>query len=157
MKQIVLILAVVALVGCEKKPLIADPIVEKAIRERLKKPEGELTKADLANSQLYQLYLGDTKTTDAGLKEAAKLQQLTLLSLSGTQSTDVGLNEVAKLQQLSCLLLNRAQITDAGLKEIAKLQQLEAVSLCSTQITAAGVVELQKALPKCSSSHSTEQ
>ena len=109
MKQIVLILAVVALVGCEKKPLIADPIVEKAIRERLKKPEGELTKADLANSQLYQLYLGDTKTTDAGLKE------------------------VAKLQQLSCLLLNRAQITDAG------------------------VVELQKALPKCSISHSTEQ
>jgi hypothetical protein len=69
----------------------------------------------------------------------------------------VGLNEVAKLQQLSCLLLNRAQITDAGLKEIAKLQQLEAVSLCSTQITAAGVVELQKALPKCSISHSTEQ
>ena len=63
----------------------------------------------MANTQLYQLYLGDTKTTDAGLKE------------------------VAKLQQLSCHLLNRAQIT------------------------AAGVVELQKALPKCSISHSTEQ
>ena len=66
MKQLLLILAVVALVGCGKKddgntgvvnpkkpspkavPVnIADPIVEKAIREQLKKPTGELTKADL--------------------------------------------------------------------------------------------------------------
>ena len=157
MKQIFLILAVVALVGCEKKPLIADPIVEKAIRERLKKPEGELTKADLANSQLYQLYLGDTKTTEAGLKEVANLQQLDMLTLSNTQITDVGLKDIAKLQKLTWLNLSDTLTTDAGLKEIAKLQQLKAVSLCSTQITAAGVVELQKALPKCSISHSTEQ
>ena len=55
MKQILLICAVVALVGCggEEKAtsevhqkLITNPIIEKAIREKLEKPEGELTKAD---------------------------------------------------------------------------------------------------------------
>ena len=47
---------------------IANPIVEKAIREELKKPTGELT--------------------DAGLKELAKLQQLTILNLDHTKITD---------------------------------------------------------------------
>ena len=87
MKQLLLVFAVVALVGCgesaeEKaakakakaakakaaaaaeakaevkttaeeersdKSLIADPIVEKAIRKQINKPTGELTKADLAD------------------------------------------------------------------------------------------------------------
>ena len=46
--------------------LIADPIVEKAVREELEKPEGKLT----------ELHLNNTKITDAGLKEVAKLQKL---------------------------------------------------------------------------------
>ena len=55
----------------EEKP-IADPIVEKAIRRSLNKPEGELTEADL--EKVYVLKLSDTKITDAGLKEVAKFQ-----------------------------------------------------------------------------------
>ena len=50
--------------------LIADPIVEKAIRKRINKPTGELTKADLA--KVTQLFLVNTQITDAGLKEVAK-------------------------------------------------------------------------------------
>jgi len=70
MKQFLLMIAVVVLVGCGKKKedgntgvvnpnkpspkaipekLIADPIVEKAIRQELKKLEGKLTEADLEN------------------------------------------------------------------------------------------------------------
>ena len=45
MKQLLLICAVVALVGCG--PTISDPILEKEIRVELKKPIGALTKADL--------------------------------------------------------------------------------------------------------------
>ena len=60
--------------------LIADPIVEKGIRETLRKPTGKLIKADLA--KVTSLYLGETKITDVGLKEVAKLQQLNFLSLS---------------------------------------------------------------------------
>jgi len=50
MKHILLMIAVVmgkSVLAADKKPLIADPIVEKAIRFSLKKPTGELTKADL--------------------------------------------------------------------------------------------------------------
>jgi len=133
------------LVGCGKKPLIADPkaekknpeptkavpaniadsIVEKEIRRILEKPEGELTKADL--EQVTEIDLGGTEITDAGLKEVAKLKQLTSLELAGCE-----------------------QITDTGLKEVAKLQKLTYLDLsCYEQITDAGVAQLQKALPKC--------
>ena len=42
MKQVLLMITVVALVGC----VSIDSIVEKAVRKGLKKPTGELTKAD---------------------------------------------------------------------------------------------------------------
>ena len=94
MKQFLLMIAAVVLVGCGKKndpntgvvnpnkpslkatpeKLITDPIVEKAVREKLKKPEGELTKADLA--KVTELSLHVTKITDEGLKDVAKLQNL---------------------------------------------------------------------------------
>ena len=125
-KQILLMIAVVmgqSVLAADKNPLIADPLVEKAIRERLKKPTGELTKADLA--KVPRLNLNDTKITDAGLKEVAKMQKLRGLSLDGTK------------------------ITDASLKDIAKLQKLTNLDLLGTKVTKAGVAELQKALPKC--------
>ena len=74
MQQILLILAVVmgqSVLAADKKPLIADPIVEKELRYRLKKPTGELTDADLAKVTL--LGLSFIKITDAGLKEVTKL------------------------------------------------------------------------------------
>ena len=51
-KQILLICALVALVGCSQTVEIDDPIVEKAIRSFavLNKPTGELTEADLAKA-----------------------------------------------------------------------------------------------------------
>ena len=173
MKQILLMMAAVVLVGCgstkveppqasEAEPqvvskptpvspadekLIADPIVEQVIRRRLKKPEGELTEADLENVTALELY--DTRITDADLKDLAKLQKLDRLWLFGTQITDVGLKDVAKLQKLTHLDLRRTKITDEGLKEVAKWQQLERLSLEITQVTEAGVGKLQTALPNC--------
>ena len=49
MKQLLLIIAVVMgqSVLAADEVVIKDPIVEKAVRKQLKKPEGELTKADL--------------------------------------------------------------------------------------------------------------
>ena len=49
MKQLLLIIAVVAgqsVLAADKKPLIANPIVEKAIRAELKNPIEELPGAD---------------------------------------------------------------------------------------------------------------
>ena len=127
--------------------LIADPIVEKAIREGLEKPEGKLTEADLA--KVTRLDFNDTQITDVGLKEAAKLKNLYWLSLGDTKITDAGLKEVAKLQNLTYLNLGNTQTTDVGLKDVAKLQQLNTLWLNGTKITDAGVAELKNALPIC--------
>ena len=177
MKQILVMMAAVVLVGCSKdtpetsqaaeaepqeasKPtpepdpvspadenLIADPVVEKAVRKELEKPEGRITEADF--EKITILYLGNTKTTDEGLKEVAKLQKLTTLQLSNNQITDAGLKELVKLQKLTHLSLANTKITDAGLKELVKLQKLAVLRLDNTQVTEAGVAELKKALPNC--------
>ena len=50
-----------------------DSIIEEAIRNELKKPEGKLTKVYL--EKVTRLILNGTKkVTDAGLKEVAKLK-----------------------------------------------------------------------------------
>jgi Leucine-rich repeat (LRR) protein len=139
MKQILLMIAVVALVGCADEfeivpeKLITNPIVEKAIKVALNKPpewstdSNELTKVDLA--MVTKLSLGSTKITDADLKELAKMQQLTDLDLSYTK------------------------ITDAGRRDIAKMKQLTDLYLRDTKITDAGAAELRKAMPKCEINH----
>ena len=132
MKQILVMMAVV--VGCSNdtrkaapdpadEKLIADPIVEKAIRESLKKFEGQLTETDLG--------------------------KVTSLNFNFNKITDEGIKEVAKLQQLEWLFLEKTQITDKGLKEVAKLQKLTILNLYDTKTTKAGVAELKKALPNC--------
>ena len=173
MRQILVMMAAVVLVGCGNKtpetsqsveaeaqvaskptpePTPVSPadeklIVEKAVRKKLKKPEGELTEADLEN--VTALWLGGTKITDAGLKDVAKVQQLRYLYLFDTKITDAGLKDVAKLQKLIYLDLSDTQITDESIKQIAKLQQLKELNLMNTKITDAGVAELKKALPNC--------
>ena len=209
MKQLLLICAVVALVGCgkeakekaakikaaadaravaEKKAtetatipqqpkttsekLITDPIVEKAVRGKLEKPEGEITESDLEKvrylslafqkitdvslkdvaklKNIESLNLSRTQITDAGLMEVAKLQKIEQLIMTQcTKTTDTGLKDVAKLQSLKKLFLERTKITDAGLKEVAKLRKLRSLGLNGTQITDTGVAELKKVLPNC--------
>jgi hypothetical protein len=179
MKQILLVIAVgmgQSVLAADEKPLITNPIVEKATRKELKKPTGELTKADLAKvtililndtkitdaglkeiaklQRLELLYLNFTKITDAGLKDIAKLQKLTHLSLSYTKITGAGLKDIAKLQKLTGLWLNGNDITDAGLMDTAKLQKLIHLNLDGTKITDEIAAELGKALPNCKIFHS---
>ena len=74
--------------------LIAHPIVERAVRESLEKPEGILTEADL--EKVTKLSLFPTKITDEGLKDVAKLQKLETLWLFDTQVTAEGVAELKK-------------------------------------------------------------
>ena len=146
--------------------LIDDPIVEKAVRIALEKPEGELTEADLAkvnrlnligaqiaNADLKELAklrnlahldINNTKITNEGLKELAKLKKLKSLGLWRTDIADEGLKEVAKLQNLTDLLLDNTFTSDLGLKEVAKLQNLRSLRLLYTKITDTGLKELTK-------------
>ena len=121
MKHILVMMAAAVLVGCSKdtpetsqaeaqvtpapspepdpvspadEKLIADPIVEKAVRRELQKPTGKLNEAGL--EKVFRLDLDRTQITDAGLKELAKLLSLEELYLVNTQITDAGLAELKK-------------------------------------------------------------
>ena len=120
MKQLLLICAMVmgqSVLAADEK-LIADPIVEKAIRRQIGKPNGGLTKVDLA--KVTMLALRSTKITDAGLKDIAKLQELIGLWLNGTDITGAGLMDTAKLQKLIHLNLDGTKITDKKATELVK-------------------------------------
>ena len=92
MKQLLLICAVVVCGGKSGPANIADPILEKAIRKRLKKPTGELTKADY--------------------------EKVTTLSLSYRNLTSV--KGLEKLTQLDRLILNDNNLTKAQIEELQK-------------------------------------
>ncbi len=99
---------------------LENTIVYKAICERLKKPTGELTKADLEKVKDLSLY--NNQLTD--VKGLEKLTQLTTLELGENQLRDVkGLEKLAQLEYLS---LNK-----------------------NPALTKAQIDQLKKALPKC--------
>ena len=155
MKQILLMIAVVALVGCGGKkedgntgvvnpnksspkavPVnIADPIVEKAIREELKKPTGEFTKADL--EKVTRLNLTRNQLTSVkGLEDLTQLiENLTQLkepSLTRNQLTEVP-KGLEKLPKLKALWLFDNQLT--SVKGLEKLTQLTFLNLSFNQLT----------------------
>ena len=116
--------------------------IEAAIRLKLKKPTGELTKADL--EKVTHLSLSDNKLTD--VKSLEKLNQLTELHLGGNKLTDV--KGLEKLTQLRGLYLSDNQLTDV--KSLEKLTQLEELYLTDNpDLTKAQIDELKKALPRC--------
>ena len=133
MKQLLLVCAVVALVGCGKKeasgpeatyvqPATVAKVIEEAVRKAAKKPTGELTKEDYG--------------------------KVTRLSLQRRKLTKVP-KKLENLTQLKVLDFRRNQLTD--LKELEKLTQLEFLMLTKGNfaLTQAQIDKLQKALPKC--------
>ena len=168
MKQILVMMVAVGVVGCSKdtpetsqaaeaEPQVASKpspeptpvspvdeklIVEKAILRSLKKPEGGLTETDV--KKVTWLNFNGTQITNEGLKGVAKMQNLKTLALTNTKITNAGLKEVAKLQNLESLYLKSTQITDEGLKEVAKLQKLTRMDLSGTQITDEGLRDVAK-------------
>ena len=150
MKQVLLMLAMVALVGCGTTSNSSE--AEAAIRRAAGKPTGELTKADL--EKVTSLYLNQKNLTEVP-KEVEKLTQLTklklgynqltgipkglekltqlwLVSLSGNQLTDV--EGLEKLTQLQWLLLDNNQLTELP-NGLEKLTQLEHLYLYDNQLT----------------------
>ena len=108
------------LIYSNPKKLVSDPIVEKAIRGRLRKPTGLLTKADL--------------------------EVLERLNLHSNQLTSV--KGLENLTQLTHLHLNNNQLTDVkGLEKLTQLTELHLED--NPDLTKAQIDELKKALPKC--------
>ena len=102
-----LIFVAIALAGCGKKEadqivaakLIADPIVEKAIREELKKPTCELTVTDLNKVKELDLENKGLTNVPMGLD---KLTNLKVLYLSRNKLTNV--RDLEKLTQVKNII-----------------------------------------------------
>jgi hypothetical protein len=113
MKQILVMMAAVVLLGCG--PAISDPIIEKAIREELKKPTGKLTKADLEKVTELVLH-GNNLTSVECLKNCTELKGL---YLNGNKLTSVkGLEKLKNLYKLS--LYDNPDLTKAQIDELKK-------------------------------------
>ena len=154
MKQLLLICAVVALVGCASTPKAIpnspemEAVIEAAIRKAAKKPTGELTKADL--EKVTRLSFSGKKLTEVP-KGLEKLTQLRVLHLDRNQLTYV--KGLEKLTQLTRLYLTLNQLTDVkGLEKLTKLERL--VLMYNPDLTKVQMAELKKALPKCKISSS---
>ena len=146
MKQLLLVCAVVvgqSILAADKKPLIADPIIEKAIRAELKKPTGNLTESDLSKikylnlrdkeltdlssltglSELEGLSLGNNKVKDlSALKHLGKLKEL---RLDGNRLNNI--NTLPELDHLKALFLENNAISD--LRPILRLKNLTSLSI----------------------------
>jgi len=108
------------LMAADKKPLTKEEsakIIEAAIRKELKKPTGELTKADL--EKVTELDLGGNKLTELP-KELEKLMQLEMLFLNGNQLTELptGLEKLTNLKVL--YLRNNPDLTKAQINQLKK-------------------------------------
>ena len=105
MKSIITVLfcLCVPLMGADKKPLTKEEsakVIEAAIRKKIKKPTGELTKADY--EKVTRLRLNDNRLT--AVKGLEKLTQLTRLLLHNNYLTEArSLENLTQLKELSTL------------------------------------------------------
>ena len=102
-------------------------VIEAAIRRAAKKPEGELTKADLEKVTSLNFF----KIPLSNLKGLEKLPKLEFLRLDGNQLTEV--KGLENLTQLTHLVLGSNQLTEVN--GIGKLKKLEKLYLSYNQLT----------------------
>jgi len=123
--------------------LIANPIVEKEIRNKINKPTGELTKEDLEPVKTLFLFLNELTQVP---KDLEKLEQLTELHLNNNKLGNV--KGLEKLGQLKYLHLENNDLTNLkGLEKLTHLRELDLNN--NPDLTKVQVDQLQKALPNC--------
>src|SRR5437773_1223653 len=123
---------------------VASRADETAAVETIKKLGGTIeVDAKRPDKPVVGVYLGNSKVTDAGLKELKGFKNLQILNLDTTVVTDMGLKALKELKRLQTLYLGATKITDAGLRELKELKTLRTLYLNGNQITDAGLKELK--------------
>ena len=97
--------------------------------------------------QITWLKLGGTKITDGGLKDIAKLKNLTKLHLEHTGLTDQGIAQIKALPHLEYLNIIDTKIGDAGLKNIATLKGLRSIYVWQSAVTDSAVAQTARQTP----------
>ena len=155
MKQSLLILEVVAVVGCGK---------EEAPEPQAKAPAAEGLTARVVNgpdSRQWPDLPDEFIPLDKFIVNFHPLPVPTFTAAGGkvsllelnAETSDIELKHLTGMADVMTeevhLTFSHSQITDAGLKELAKMKNLASIDLIETQVTDAGVAELKKALPNC--------
>ncbi len=116
----------------------------KLVKVRLE--NADLKAADLEHlsdlTNLEDLILTGTHTTDAALGQLRGLTKLTSLILDRTQLTDVGLSHLAGMTALKTLSLKHTSVTDVGLRHLEGLSNVKDLALEGTHISDAGLPHL---------------
>ena len=153
MKQLLLIFAMVALVGCGEAEHEVGPMVQAKQEDLLTYEDSEEAKAAaeakasvVINAPPPERSL-EVQFLDGELKKA-DLEEVTKLDLDGYQLTELPKN-LKNLTQLKVLVLSKNQLTELP-KGLEKLTQLTYLNLKDNPaLTKAQIAELQKALPNC--------
>ena len=176
MKQFLLMIAVVALVGCGKSKEEQKAAEDRAAGEKktvaatmgvqCRFCENIFPAIDIRTHELKC----PKNATDQSLKPANHLEpnpkqpkttsEKLIADLIVEKAVHKSLKKregeltKADLEKVRYLTLRFTNITDAGLNEVAKLKKLERLYLDDTKITDEGAAWLMKALPKCRIYHS---
>ena len=111
--------------------------------------EGSQSKADKPPAQA-----ADADAVTALKKLGAEIErneqgEVVNVFLFDTKITDAGLVHVKGLTKMEALVLGGTIVTDAGLVHLKGLTNLQYLALQQTKVTDAGIAELKKTLPKC--------
>jgi Leucine-rich repeat (LRR) protein len=154
MKQTLLILMAVALVGCGPDALEKSEAEARKARieqeEWAKRKHEKLlaTKVEINDPIVYEYLCKKFGKPYGKLAPPADFNMYELSEIKNyfavKTATDATLKDVAKFPNLTRLSLRDTQITDAGLKELVNLESLDKLNLSGTKITDAGLRELAK-------------
>jgi Leucine-rich repeat (LRR) protein len=84
------------------------------------------------------------------MSELMTLTNLTGLDVRDGQITDTGIKDIAKLKNLTQLVLNGNKgVTDASIPQLLQLKKLTYLDIYDLKLTPAGIKMLREGLPKC--------
>ena len=109
--------------NADDKSLFLIPQPETVTELRLNKTKVETLKALPRFENLKRLYLGETNISNHSLKNITELP-LETLDLEDTKVSDEGLKEIAKLRAINFLILSTSEVTASGFKYLKPLNYL---------------------------------
>jgi len=109
--------------NADDKSLFLIPQPETVTELRLNKTKVETLKALPRFENLKRLYLGETNINNQSLKNITELP-LETLDLEDTKVSDEGLKEIAKLRAINFLILSTSEVTASGFKYLKPLNYL---------------------------------
>ncbi|QEG36819.1 leucine-rich repeat domain-containing protein [Bythopirellula goksoeyrii] len=107
--------------------------------------EDNLMECISASPHLYELFIGNSLITDAGLRHIKGMNNLLAIDLpSGPDVSNACLAHLPAMKQLNWIDASDVPVKDEGLAYLSTLTQIEQIELNRCQITDAGLMHLRR-------------